>query len=432
MKQMKFGALLIALVLTVSLGVFSLSAGAVDTECQHIDEDAEVNLCDLCKQFIGEGTLSLGDNQVSVVKDQFTYMLFVPETSGAYIISSTAESDPKVTVYNSNYETIASGDDEKGDLDFLVKVDMVSGNSYYLGFGDWEDTQGYTVTLEYHEHDESEQTCQGYYCETCHSYYGEPGDHNLSDVQTCFGYECMNCYSYFGEPGEHNLGSTQTCRGYQCQTCLDFFGEGDSHKHSFYDGECEYCGMAAEDYVCEHGDGEDNQVNLCDYCHIYLGDASVSLGENHLSLLADVYTYIKFVPEKTGWYIFSSESEGLTPYIMLLNSDRGFLEDAYDNASEDNHDFILSCPLIEGETYYLSLQLDGKGGDLKLFIKEHEHAGTAQNCLGYLCDECGKYFGEKAEHTLEETPTCQGQLCTVCDQYFGEVDEENRIIISCW
>ena len=71
--------------------------------------------------------------------------VFVPETDGMYIFeSSDYDEDPKVTVYDDQWEIISADDDSGLDWNFRVYLLLVAGQTYYLEAGG---AGSYQVTL---------------------------------------------------------------------------------------------------------------------------------------------------------------------------------------------------------------------------------------------------------------------------------------------
>ena len=236
---------------------------------KHSDgKDDSVNRCDHCGEYCADNDLKLGESVIFVGmyvdKDgeeygNCAYIRFVPTVSGEYLICSASDgSDPRLIIYDSEWDQIVKADDENG-YDFRLLIELEAGKTYYFEFYDFVPPAEYTVTVELHEHDY---------------------------VLTCIGYVCDGCGDCYGEPGEeHRLQDTQTCHGYLCRDCGEWFGEADPDAHLWYFGYCYFCGPKVEypeDLPCDHiwydGDcgicGEDHDctpenygdTGRCEYC----------------------------------------------------------------------------------------------------------------------------------------------------------------------
>ncbi len=167
--------------------------------------------------------------------------------------------------------------------------------------------------------------------------------------------------------------------------------------------------ITAEKYGNPDGDGRisiiesDFDAPECDY--------EIEYGETITLTDVDIEgTYVKFVPEKTGNYIFKSKSDGIDTTAYIFNS-KG--EDVCDEFIDDidfvnkNYNFALKCKCNADEEYYLYVSTyDGESATFELVIecghsyedeictvcgKECKHTET--DFLGYC--PCGtKYLGE--------------------------------------
>ncbi|MBQ7295227.1 MAG: hypothetical protein IJW86_03415 [Clostridia bacterium] len=63
--------------------------------------------------------------------------------------------------------------------------------------------------------------------------------------------------------------------------------------------------------------------------------------------------------------------------------------------------------------------LDGKEMD----SYGHVHSGGTQACGGYVCEDCGNWYGEGTGEHTGGTQTCKGYMCETCYNWYGEADE---------
>ena len=72
-----------------------------------------------------------------------------PATDSWYQIASQLQSgDPNVTLYDSNWNKIASNDDSNQTMNFTLKAKLLAGNTYYYSCGSYKNQNSkYTVTL---------------------------------------------------------------------------------------------------------------------------------------------------------------------------------------------------------------------------------------------------------------------------------------------
>ena len=377
----------------------------------HVDgSDHTNNLCDFCSVYLGTVDVELGENWVDITSNKPTFLKFVPEESGDYYIYSISEIDPKITVYDSDFNYIDEADDEDGH-NFKIVVYLTAGEIYYFSFYSFSSTTGYDYVIEKHEH---------------------------SYVLTCIGNLCVCGDVDSSEIGDHIPAGAATCTGILCSVCEESYGEPDPDVHNWDDGECVDCYTECEHettpikhvctgYLCEcdviygegggdHYDGKDYYVNLCDYCYNgYLGTVDVVLGENTVSREEYQVIYVRFIPSESGVYRFYSTGT-YDPEITIYDEHFDEIINMDDN---NGHNFDLYIELTANETYYLSLLDHGYATEFTFSIESHEHSGGEQYCKGYLC-ECGYYYGEKGEHI--DVNNYIDNICDVCSEYLGTTD----------
>lgn len=178
-----------------------------------------------------------------------------------------------------------------------------------------------------------------------------------------------------------------------------------------------------------HTDGKDDYNNICDDCLAYIGDIDLDVGENISVLVSSSYDdriYVRFIPKETAKYTISSNSDDTDPCVYLYeSSDLDNYVDYSDD--EEGYNFALSYYFEKGKTYYFVFRdYDSSENYNVTLTLDCVHSGTSQNCLGYLCDKCGDYYGEKSDqHKLSTEQTCKGYMCTVCKNYFGGVSNNH-------
>ena len=471
----KFLSLLIMLTMLVGMvplsGIISFAVESAD--CDHTDTDYDA-FCDACIKFmpIVSGEVTYGEKMTIdlPVAYQKGFVTFVPEVSGEYYIrsfESEKSRDPYLFVYNANGERIAQNDDHLGLYRFYLEVDLVAGETYYLGIYERDDNFATTFIVNRicDEHIPSENvdcrgticsvcenyygegndnhvpdgdvTCLGTLCSVCWEYYGEKVDHTLDGDVTCLGTRCSVCWEYFGEVGDHTPDGDATCLGTLCSVCYEYYGEAGDHTP---DGEAnclgtlcsvcfEYYGEPAYDHEDADGDG------LCDVCNTLCPTASATITEEVPLTLSIVYsddgkTFVEFVPENDGYYVFVSQSSS-DPVLRLYDSD------GYEIGHNDDYfglNFRLEVSLAKGETYYLGLYDLINEAECTVTVSkgcDHE-TESEQTCEGYLCKWCGEYYGETGDHETESEQTCEGYLCKWCGEYYGEtMDHETESEQTC-
>ncbi len=137
-------------------------------------------------------------------------------------------------------------------------------------------------------------------------------------------------------------------------------------------------------------------------------DFDISYGEKiTITDDEDVGVCIKFVPEKTGKYIFRSESYGVDAGATVTDSNG---EDVSTNYIDDIdfingiYDFILTCECEAGKTYYLNVfSYSGSLDNVKISSEcGHSYENGVCSVCGYVCDHsktgflgycpCGKVY----------------------------------------
>lgn len=327
-----------------------------------------------------------------------------------------------------------------------------------------------------HTHEGATQTCKGYKCTVCGSWYGEIGTH-VGGTQTCKGYKCDACGEWYGEKGDHIDYSEQTCKGYYCNDCYMWFGEADLTKHSWFYGSCDICGEdLPENYMCEphnwnHGtctvcgiecSHEEVVDGVCTNCsrttpfrleadgntsyYNSFADAYSSAEEGSIiSLMTDYEDYNTVTidkeitldlnghkweqPSSGQWHVRAdatftdSVGGGYLGYSLYIYTECTISGGSYryiDYAGGKLGDLIGICydyyDCDSGELLELD-NSDNSGGSVTV---KSEHTQGVQDCGGYVCTVCNEHYGQGVgEHFYEGDITCLGYKCGVCGQYSG-------------
>lgn len=314
----------------------------------HVDGDDDyIDVCDICKEYLGSATAVVGENIISTSWDKYVCIEFIPSITGGYKIYSDTIYDPKIEVFDSNFESLVYSDDAVG-YNFEVIRHFEAGKTYYLAIGSYTGEFDLDMYIEYHSHDDIEQCCIGYYCPVCEEAFGEGND--------------------------------------------------------------------------VHHDGDDSQTNRCDYCMKYLLDYDIDFGDTTIFINRENELFMRFVPENSGLYWIYSTSNS-DPEVVLLDSEFNYITYSDDFGGLD---FNLLEYLESGETYYFTFKDYHSPAQITVTLEYHEHEYVL-TCIGYLC-ECGDLYGEPGEnHRLSEQVTCQGYLCRDCGEYFGEADPDAHV-----
>jgi len=164
--------------------------------------------------------------------------------------------------------------------------------------------------------------------------------------------------------------------------------------------------ITAEQYGNTYGDGRitivesDFAAPECDF--------EIDYGEE-ITITDDTEdgVYIRFVPEKTGKYIFRAESDGLDTGASVTDSNGVDVSVDYTDDIDfgnGNLDFILMCECKAGKTYYLNVfAFEGSFENVKLFAEcGHNYEDDVCTVCGNECDHneadflgfcpCGKVY----------------------------------------
>lgn len=406
-----------------------IDGGIIECNGNHYDIDQFMDICDSCNEYIGNQNLVLGENELQTYNtsyERFRYIPFVPDETCVYRIYSVGESDPVVYVCNGEFKYIANKDDNNGNLNFDLYIQLDAGKTYYLGFRDIHLADYITVIFEKHEHidtSELEKTCLGYFCTECNYTFGEMGEHDTSSEQSCMGYLCKWCNIYYGEVNDnHSPDATQTCLGYFCEWCYEYYGEkNDDHRLSDEQTCAGTLCLACLTYIGE-GNGEHKELyyfkNICEVCNRFIGTQTFSNGKNTATLLSGHYVAVKFVPTESATYSIYSVSE-VDPKIVVYNEHMQEIKSSDDQ--NDDSDFYLSIDLEKDNTYYLALYLYSSSSDVDVYIDHHSHENLEQFCVGYYCPICDASSGQGNDVHRDGTDEYLN-ICDDCFEYCGDAD----------
>ena len=191
-------------IILASLMIVSAVPMAFATECEHGDgvkitaggPATQVDgFCDYCGVFVGH-EINAGETYGVMPME---YVKFVPEVSGNYVF--TVEGDGAVleavvfTLCDENlntlYYTIES--------DFVETIRFEAGEVYYFNSQDYFGSYATVVSVECETHTGTVQTCYGYVCDGCGTYFGEPLGHDIITDE----YKAPTCTQTGLTEGEH-------------------------------------------------------------------------------------------------------------------------------------------------------------------------------------------------------------------------------------
>ncbi|MBQ3602471.1 MAG: 5'-nucleotidase C-terminal domain-containing protein [Clostridia bacterium] len=145
--------------------------------------------------------------------------------------------------------------------------------------------------------------------------------------------------------------------------------------------------ITAEKYGNPDGEGRitiiDDNLNApdCDY-EIEFGDTLTITAESSDGV------FVKFVPEKSGKYIFRTESDGVDTGAYLFDANGEELFGEYQDDTEEGFDFRLEYEFEAGKVYYLNIITYSEGAETFELIIECGHKFEEGSCVicGETCD----------------------------------------------
>ena len=190
---------------------------------------------------------------------------------------------------------------------------------------------------------------------------------------------------------------------------------------------CSDCGKWIEGHkkiTVPHTD--ENSDGICDVCGKST-EPSISLGETvTVDVEAGQIVYLRFVPQKDGTYIFTSNAEDDT-YGYLFDSEKNQI--ASDDDGAGNRNFRLKYQLTAGMVYYwgAGYYSSEKSGsfDVSLSMQclhenTEERAATAATCTeegyteGVICLDCGAWVSGHEMVLAHHVDENGDDVCDVC------------------
>ncbi len=145
--------------------------------------------------------------------------------------------------------------------------------------------------------------------------------------------------------------------------------------------------ITAEMYGNPDGDGRIKIISKSPYAPEYeheieYGDTLTVTTENSDGV------FVKFVPEKSGKYIFKTESDGVDTGALLFDSNGEELFGEYRDDTEENLDFELEYEFEAGKEYYLNVFIYSDSTETFDLVIECGHNYEDGSCI--VCGEtCG-------------------------------------------
>ncbi|MBR2868419.1 MAG: bifunctional metallophosphatase/5'-nucleotidase [Clostridia bacterium] len=161
--------------------------------------------------------------------------------------------------------------------------------------------------------------------------------------------------------------------------------------------------ISADVYGNPEGDGRITIVESsfeapeCDYEMEYGETKTVTVGSGEEIV-------VKFVPEKSGKYIFRTESEWVDTCASMVDSNGNDICTEYEDDTIESNDFRLLCELEAGEEYYLYVSAYSDNSETFDLVIDCGHNFEDESCIvcGKVCDHteddflgfcvCGKIF----------------------------------------
>ncbi len=225
-------------------------------------------------------------------------------------------------------------------------------------------------------------------------------------------------------PHENNTGATQTCGGYQCEVCGTFYGEG-TGEHVDEDGNsiCDLCSTR----IFREIKPDDTYTVTKEELVKFIPAVS---GNHIISSVSDVDPRIKLYNSNME-YITEEDDSGYREENDLdfyLEYEYTAGETYYFEFYDYNGEYNYTVTIIEPCSVHTGGTQTCKGFKCEVCERWYGEAGeqhdlsTEQTCEGYKCNLCYRYFGEKGEHSPSTEQTCKGYWCKCCYEWFGEAD----------
>ncbi len=147
-----------------------------------------------------------------------------------------------------------------------------------------------------------------------------------------------------------------------------------------------------------------------------------------VEVIENDYIYVKFIPEKTATYEFSSGSDEDDPYAAIYDEAEKLIAEGDD--SDGSYNFCIEAALIAGKTYYIEI---GNYSDrtatisisvTTVHIHENltEYPALAATCTqdgrtyGLQCDDCGFWLVESETIYASHTDADADRICDICTE----------------
>ena len=360
----------------------------------HADDNND-HRCDECDTILTDLVVTVGDNDVSLIKEKKVYYKFVPTESGSYRFESFSSFDPKLFLYDENGQELADADDIVG-RNFYLEIELTGGEFYYLAIYEYNNDNicPIKITKLCDEHTPGEQTCLGYVCTVCGGYYGETGDHSFDDFSFDSDYHygtCVVCDGYYEMNHEYDANGDCVC-GY-------FYHEHDSGEYLYDWAEhwiiCSLCGMESGEY----GYHEYNEDGICEcgreiLVGIYLGTQLIVDGQ-YLDNDGNVST-----TAPAGGYAYYKDGVLTLNNFTLVNYEENPIEGSYAIYSESDLELVLvgiNSLETKGEdtVYIANADLTISGDGLLVLYNEEDDTNTGDGIdvnVGKLTVNGGKFI----------------------------------------
>lgn len=226
----------------------------------HTDDNVD-SRCDVCNIILTDQVITVGEHTVFLKDESYVYYKFIPTETSSYLFMSNSAYDPKIYVYNENGALIDSNDDRNG-YNFYLEISLVANTTYYIGFYEYDQDNHTPITIAKlcNQHIPGEHNCLGYLCTVCGVYFGEAGNHDISDYDYDEYYHhgaCSICNQYLSMLHQYGLDGKCEC-GYFV------------HEHQFnsyaYDPidhwlKCSHCSIESGEYSAHEYD--ENNICVC-------------------------------------------------------------------------------------------------------------------------------------------------------------------------
>lgn len=204
---------------------------------------------------------------------QELYYTFTPTVSGEYAFESFSNIDTRVYVYNSSWSRIGYNDDGGVADNFLLHLDLVAGNKYYVKVGTYGSYTGdltFGVALYEEEHTHSytssvttQPTCtkegvRTYKC-SCGTTYTETiakTSHNSNTIISAVAATCSKT----------GLTEGKKCSACGTVTVAQSVVAATGHKDNNFDSKCDICGISSTPDTPDEPSTPDTPIDPTDDC----------------------------------------------------------------------------------------------------------------------------------------------------------------------